>query len=111
LFFTNDPEDEVARLSAGARPVHLRAARGEFVGEGFQMTRKVPEGGAFCFRGGCASRLPVLKAGFVSGAHRFVFAKRGADQAAMTQILRDAFGLFGEGLSESFHADARTSAR
>src|ERR1043166_2769550 len=91
--------------------MYLRAARFEFLREGREVLVQMVEGFPLGFRGGLASRLPILerRSGFV--ARRLVLAQGRLNELPMAQVVRKLprvrFELAGEGC----HDCASTSAR
>ena len=79
LFLANDAEDDVARLLAGAGPMHFRAARFEFVGEFCEIFVEMIDRFPFGFGRRLARRLLILERAARFVAHDLVFAQRGLD--------------------------------
>ena len=108
-----DADDEVAGLRSRAGPMHPRAARFEASDELFQVPVEVVDGLPFAAGRQAAGTLVILEQRLLLVPLDLVLAKRGLDQAPMTEIGAEPAGILPElaGGGGRAHEPARISAR
>jgi hypothetical protein len=104
-------QNDLARLFAVARPVHLRASSLNLADELFQILVEMIDCVPLDFRRGLARRLPIPVARLFCVARSLVFLECGLNERTMPQIVRQPLGIVFELLGGRAHRELSTSAR